>query len=274
MLAGNLVLAVGRRLEKDAMLSELAGRMRGMASERINLQRQPDKSVETPPNSTHPYGPCSRCARVSNFALIGSAPLTYDDGTIHNHDGSVERTWDEQISILQCFGCRQNMLVVEDQYVGGLRKRDSPPGTGRLEWVGTFWWPAPGSATTADVPAAVLDAVAEGTRCLLVRSPRAAAVMFRGALGQIVTDLGSADAKSKNSLAAQLKQMATDGALNVSLAEWADTIRLLGNAGAHPNELAPVSQDEADELARLMNSMVEFVYIVPARVRRARDGRT
>lgn len=79
-----------------------------------------------------------------------------------------------------------------------------------------------------------------------------AAVMFGGALGQMVTDLGSEEAKGKRNLAGQLKQMATDGELDNSLAEWADTVRLLGNAGAHPNELEPVSQQEADELARLI----------------------
>lgn len=246
-----------------------------MASERINLQRLPAKSADLPPDSTHPYGPCSRCGRQSNFTLIGAGPLTYDNHLFtQDRDGRHERVVDEQISILQCQGCSQNMVVVEEQYVGGRRKRDGSTGGGALQWVGTFWWPAPGTTQSADIPVPVVEAISEGTRCLLVRSPRAAAVMFRGALGQIVTDLGSEDAKSKHNLAGQLKQMSTDGKLDNSLAEWADTVRLLGNAGAHPNELEPVSQHEADELARLISSIVEYLYVVPARVKSAREGRS
>jgi hypothetical protein len=245
-----------------------------MASERINLQRLPDKAIETPPDSTHPYGPCSRCGRQSNFTVVSVAPLTYDNHLFtQSRDGNHERVWDEQISILQCQGCGQNMVVVEDQYVGGRRKRDSKVGGGTVQWVGTFWWPAPGTTQSTEVPSAVAEAVAEGTRCLLVRSPRAAAVMFRGALGQIVTHLGSDEAQKQRTLAAQLKQMSTDGTLNASLAEWADTVRLLGNAGAHPNELEPVSQQEADDLARLIGSIIDYLYVVPARVKRAREGR-
>jgi hypothetical protein len=119
--------------------------------------------------------------------------------------------------------------------------------------VGTFWWPAPGTTASADVPSAVTEAIEEGNGCLVVHAPRAAVVMFRGALGQIVGDIASEAAQAKHTLAGQLKQMATDGTLFASLAEWAETVRVLGNAAAHPNELEPVSQPDAEDLARLMS---------------------
>jgi hypothetical protein len=43
--------------------------------------------------------------------------------------------------------------------------------------------------------------------------------------------------------------------------------------GAHPDELEPISRQEADELSRLVMSIVEYLYVVPARVKRARDNR-
>lgn len=117
-----------------------------MASERINLQRLPAKSADLPPDSTHPYGLCSRCGRLSNFTFIGTAPLTYDDHLFtQDRDGRRERVIDEQISILQCQGCSQNMVVVEEQYVGGRVRRDGFTGGGAIQWAGTFWWPAPGT---------------------------------------------------------------------------------------------------------------------------------
>jgi hypothetical protein len=35
----------------------------------------------------------------------------------------------------------------------------------------------------------------------------------------------------------------------------------------------PISRQEADELSRLVMSIVEHLYVVPPRVKRARDGR-
>ena len=124
-----------------------------------------------------------------------------------------------------------------------------------------------------DVPVGVAEVIAEAERCLSVNSPRAAAVMFRGALAEMVTDRGSDAAKSKHSLAAQLKQMSVDGNLDATLSDWADHVRVLGNAGAHPNELEPVTTDEAKDLSRLVNALVEYLYIPPATVRRARGIR-
>ena len=48
---------------------------------------------------------------------------------------------------------------------------------------------------------------------------------------------GSAEDQRKPNVAKQLSQMAIDGTLTKTLTEWADTARLLGNAGAHPDEL-------------------------------------
>jgi len=125
-----------------------------------------------------------------------------------------------------------------------------------------------------DIPADVAEGIAEATRCLAVRSPRAAAVMFRGALGQVVTSRGSEVAKGKANLAGQLAQMAADRDLDPTLADWAAHIRVLGNAAAHPNELEPVSLTEAQDLARLTNALVDYLYVHPARVRKAREGRS
>jgi hypothetical protein len=235
----------------------------------------PPKPEHELPDSTFPYGPCPRCGRASNFDVKGTAPLTFDDlGTYAlSADGRRERLHDEQLAVLQCQGCRQNIVVVEEQYVGGRRKRDGGR-SGSVQWRGIHWWPNLGMRTgDPDVPPGVASAIAEAERCLSANSPRAAAVMFRGALAEIVTSRGSEAAKAKSSLAGQLKQMAADGHLDATLADWADQVRLLGNAGAHPNELEPVSREEAEDLSRLMNALVEFLFIYPARVQRARRGR-
>jgi hypothetical protein len=230
----------------------------------------PPKPVDSLPDSTEPHGLCPRCGRISNFSLIANTPVSYTN-TVTEH-GVAD--WDQQVSTLQCQGCHQNTVVVEDEYVGGVRRRDGGnSGTG--QWRGIHWWPMPGMQPGhRDVPDAVGDAVAEGTRCLAAQSPRAAVVMFRAALQHIVTDLGSAEAQKKPNLAKQLQQMATDGVLHPALAQWADEIRLLGNAGAHPDPLAPVTTSAAQDLAELLAELLNFLYVTPARVGRARSART
>lgn len=235
------------------------------------LSRKPDDVL---PDSTSPYGPCPRCGRLSNFTIKGNAAVTYDGGTMGTGGMERELTYDEQLTVLQCQGCDQNVVVIEEQYVGGRRTRDGGTRSGAIEWRGVHWWPRPGMRTgNPDVPAAVGEAVAEATRCLAVQTPRAAAVMFRGALGQIVVDRGSAEARKMPNLAHQLKAMADEHSLDETLADWADHLRTLGNAGAHPNELEPVTMDEAHELASLMTALIDYLYVMPAKVRRARQAR-
>ena len=51
-------------------------------------------------------------------------------------------------------------------------------------------------------------------------------------------------------------------------------MRTLGFAGDYPNELEPVSMDEAHELSRLMTALIDYLYVMPAKVRRARQVRS
>jgi Domain of unknown function (DUF4145) len=231
-------------------------------------------SEETLPDSNDPHGPCPRCGRLSNFAVIGELPLSYDNTmSLRPADGRSSRGYDERVSVLTCQGCHQNVAVVEEAFIGGIRKRDGGK-SGSYEWRGIHWWPTPGMAPIdASLPSTVGEAISEGERCLAVKSPRAAVVMFRGALGLIVVDRGSPGAQAKRTLAAQLAQMAADGDLDRTLADWADHVRIIGNAGAHPGSLDPVSIHEAEELSRLIASLVQYLYIMPARVSRARSAR-
>ena len=231
------------------------------STENMNAQLPP-KRVEALPDSGTPNGPCPRCGRVSHFSLNSQTPVTFDGTEFTDH--GEQRSPVEQASVLECHACQQRIVVIEEEVAEA----------GNRYWRGHHWWPTPGMLPlNPDIPAAVADEVAEGTRCLAVRAPRAAVVMFRGALAEVVHDRGSAAAKSKSNLAGQLKQMADEGALVATLADWADHIRVLGNAGAHPSTLAPVSMPEAEELLRLVNSLLEYLYVMPARVQRARASR-
>lgn len=248
-----------------------------MVSASRNAQELPPKSADALPDSEEPHGPCPRCDRVSSFTVRSHSPISF---TSRMAMPGQNRDFDQRVAMLECQGCGQGVVVVEDKFVGGasmyVARTGNGPGAngGRVQWRGIHWWPTPGmTAPNPDVPVSVAGEVAEGSRCLAVQAPRAAVVMFRGALAEIVHDRGSETAKGKNTLFAQLKQMTDDGDLVPALSDWASHIRVLGNAGAHPSTLAPVSMEEAEELLRLVNALLDYLYVMPAKVQRARTAR-
>lgn len=223
------------------------------------------------PDSSEPWGECPRCGRVSSFTNVGNAAVTY---SYERFVGGSAPDVDEQVSILRCQGCSQNVVVVEEVYLNGVPRRLGA-NSGSLTWRGMHWWPSPGMQPgNPDVPTDIADAIAEGVRCLSATAPRAAVVMFRSALALIVDERGSAAAKAKPNLYQQLKQMGVDKDLDGSLADLADHVRVIGNAGAHPSTLDPVSLDEATEVADFIAHLTQFLYVMPARVAQSKANRT
>lgn len=176
--------------------------------------------------------------------------------------GTVTRAPLEQAVQLVCRGCHEGTVVIE------MRARPENP------WSPVFWWPTPGAGTLDDsIPDNVRKAFDEGVRCLSIQVPNAAAAMLRSALAQIVQDKGSDAARTKRSLKEAVKQMVSDGTLWPTFGDWADHIREIGNAGAHPEIFGEVSQGEADDLQRLVRQLLEILYVQPASIERARAAR-
>jgi Domain of unknown function (DUF4145) len=221
----------------------------------------PERGPDRLPDSTDPSGPCPRCGNRSNYGLTATHPVTYT--SLQPAPSTGIRPSTERVAVLECMGCRQGVVVVE---------RDLSRSQGPIAWQGFHWWPAPGAADLdPDIPEPVSSAFSEGMRALSANCPRAAAVMFRGMLAAVVRDQASEDAQRAPNLYQQLKAMEQEGTLYPSLVEWAAEIRLVGNAGAHPDQLEPVDQVEAADLARLCRHLLTMVYETPARIRRARQ---
>ena len=225
----------------------------------MNAER-PSNDPDSLPDSADPNGPCPRCGRVANFEFRGQMPLTYRTDVFAAGGG---RLASQRVSALECGGCHLGIAVIEDLYVGGVRYGNS----GMQSWRGIHWWPTPGSTSFgADVPIAVADAYGEGLRCLSVGAPNGAVAMFRTALTWIVNDKGSQAANNKGDLKDKVKQMVVDGGLAPTLGDWADHIRLYGNAGVHPDLFGGVDPDEAQDVARLTETLIDLLYVTPARI--------
>ena len=235
----------------------------------------PRADPDTPPDSSDPSGRCPRCGRTSNFELLGELPVTFGSNVGYGPGGEYVPDVLDRVSSLRCSGCGQASVVVEEQFIGDHPAREGIQGGGTTRFRGVHWWPSPGSADLDPaIPSTIREAFSEGLRALGARAPRAAAVMFRRTLEAIVEDRGSPAAKEelKKNLAAGLKQMVVDGSLDSSLGEWASEIRLVGNAGAHFDPLDTVDQEEADALAEILRRLLEYVYEMPARIRRSRTS--
>ncbi len=241
-----------------------------VASEVVQEPADRPRDADKLPTSSDPSGPCSHCGRVSNFTVVGNAPLTFDQGSVWvSPGGGAERPYNEQVAILECQGCGDRVVVIEERLVGGKRGGHA----GAWSHRGLYWWPTPGAtALDASVPTEVADAYSEGMRCLAANAPNGSVTMFRNAITYIVNDKGSAAAKAKGDLKEAIKQMANDGTLP-GLAEWADHVRLYGNAGAHPDKFGPVAPDEAADVASLVRTMIELVYELPATIARRQAAR-
>lgn len=90
--------------------------------------------------------------------------------------------------------------------------------------------------------------------------------MLRTAMTWIVDDKGSSEAKAKGDLKEKVKQMVADGGLTATLGEWVDHVRLYGNAGAHPDLFGDVSIEEAKDVARLTETIIDLLYTMPAKI--------
>lgn len=234
--------------------------------------QQPRRDPDSLPDSTDPSGPCPRCGRVSTFSLEEATPVTFvkDGRYATSREGGQERLYTERAAILQCSGCTDRIVVIEEQLVGGV----SGGRSGAITHRGFNWWPVPHAGILSpDVPDYIGRAYEEGMRCVSANAPNGAVAMFRTALSFIVTEKGSQSAKDKGGLKERIEQLVADGILPNTLGSWATHVRLYGNAGAHPDLFGGVSLEEARDVASLTYTLLEVLYVIPAKIAKRQSGR-
>lgn len=189
-------------------------------------------------------------------------PVTLSDHLFAgNRDGTLAGVPIEQVTVLECNYCKQGVVVIEEVWTGNQKGL----GAGTISWHGIHWWPTPGATAPSDpsIPSAVANSFAEGTRCLAASAPNAAAAMFRNALAALAHDRHP---DGKGVLKDRIKELVKIGGLPSTLATWATHVRLTGNAGVHPEIFGAVTDEEAEDLARLTMTLIEQVYVIPAQI--------
>lgn len=116
------------------------------------------------------------------------------------------------------------------------------------------------------VPTDVVADFKEGVISLNNKCNKAAVSMFRRSLQSALLNLG---ANAGEDLIVQIKNM---GNLTPDIKDWAHNIRIFGNWGAHPQDdnLKEVDEKIADEVRTFIEEFFNYVYVMPARVTKAR----
>jgi hypothetical protein len=118
------------------------------------------------------------------------------------------------------------------------------------------------------VPSAILSEFKEATRCFSVEAFTASVVMVRRVLEGVCDDLGVAS----RTLADSLQNAQKKGLIDGRLGDWAQTLRIIGNDGAHFTGRA-VDKHDAEESLALCEEVLRYMYATPARVSRLRARR-
>lgn len=243
------------------------------------------------PTRLNPNGACPWCGRVAHFKIEHQADLSRHlvwrehvavaVGPSTNQIGEAPLVL-TRCTILNCDGCGRGVAIFEQRDVDEALARASGtrvlantgPVSVQGDWATVGCWPVPDQASLdVAIPEGVRKPFAEGLRALSASAPNAAVSTFGNALSAMVLEHGSEAAKAKRELSDKLKQFIADGGLPSALGDWAEHINLYGNAGAHPEAYGDVSMDEAREIALLLRSLLDAVYVLPANIKMRRGER-
>jgi len=172
------------------------------------------------------------------------------------------------VGIYQCGGCENASLFVWWTASTGYGGWDT-----YLEDV----WPTARAVKMNDLPDEVQADRLEAWNCFLNGEYRAGVLMTRTALQRAVRRLlagpdGQLDEKDKGSLISELDLLLERQLITPQLRANADEVRLSGNDVAHPEDMGPVTQREAQDSLVFLDDFLETTLAVPAR-QRARQAR-
>jgi hypothetical protein len=194
-----------------------------------------------------PSGPrlaiiCRACGYPSSAYVAGK--ITSDD---EDEDGPFE------LSLIRCEFCRSPSLVRQDE---------------ASEAAPVEVWPTSRRTLDEGIPRKVRDGVIEARKCFEAGAFLATAVMVRRAIEGFCAENGAVHKVLHRSI----QELVQRGVIDGRLLEWADGLRILGNAGAHFTEHAVTKQDASDALD-LIEAMLDYVYVFSAKFEQFKSRR-
>ncbi|MFG1605685.1 DUF4145 domain-containing protein [Actinoplanes sp. NPDC049265] len=149
------------------------------------------------------------------------------------------------------------MLVVQENYGRGW---DDEPYR--------LWPPQQRSLNTA-IPDGLRATHSEARVCFDAKAYRAAVVMVRRALEGVCVDHGVRERDLSRSLTTLNEQ----GMIEGRLLEWAQGLRVLGNAGAHYSD-SSVGRQDAEDALDLCEALLDYVYVFSNKFEKFKERRS
>ena len=201
---------------------------------------------------------CPHCGVMSLHQKLRDVPGSVDRRQLEILSGGTVAIEALHIHfIFQCVNCQKDTyLLYRQDFKSPTATTITLPDFPKAEFL--YQYPVHTPTLYESVPSAVASAATEAERCLSVGAPNACGVMTRRAMHSLCEDKVAA---GKN-LFSQLKDLKDKQIITHDLHEWADSLRVLGNDGAHP-ELPAVTQGDAEDGVKLLREIVKFVYILP-----------
>ncbi|OGS40923.1 MAG: hypothetical protein A3K77_08580, partial [Euryarchaeota archaeon RBG_13_31_8] len=195
--------------------------------------------------------------------IIGSLPATYDSGILISPDGKNRKTYFDQVTSLECRNCNQPIIVIEEEFIGGIPAREKHSG-GSITWKGLFWWPFSNMNISHEIPSNISKILQEAKITYSAQCYKASAVMSRRTLEAITAEKG----EDTGTLAKRIENLKAKGILDKNLADWATEIRLLGNSGAHFDPINEITKEDANQIIIFIEEFIKYVYIIPSEISR------
>jgi len=170
---------------------------------------------------------CTRCNSRVDAKLIKDYDVLDDKGKV-------------VYSFLQCPGCTGPFLTVHEEDVFGPTVRET-------------LYPTPERPLDPSIPMPLQSALTEARRCLGSGAFTAAAIMCRKTLEGICAEHGLKGAKLVNGL----RKLRDKGVIDARLFEWAEALRIAGNA--HDVRIEVTKQDATD-LLEFTHALLEYLF--------------
>ena len=173
-----------------------------------------------------------------------------------------EASWLEQrYSLALCTGCDVPFVAVEyEEEVDGPYSAFSAP---------IVVWPSRHRELSMSIPAGVRGVLEEARTCFGAKAFSAAVVMVRRTLEGLCQDLG---VQGQN-LHQALRTLADRRLLDDRLIEWAQSLKAIGNVGAHYSA-ETISRLDAQDALELAEAILDYVYVFTAKYEAFKTRRT
>ncbi|MDO8517564.1 MAG: DUF4145 domain-containing protein [Nanoarchaeota archaeon] len=129
----------------------------------------------------------------------------------------------------------------------------------------TYPFPLP-SVVDERIPEKIKKDLEEAKLCFSVGAINASSGMCRKALQRACKEKGA----TKKELYDQIDEITTKGVISNDLRELAQSVRLIGNDGVHPND-DEVSKEDAEEILNLAEQFLDIIFVAPAKVKEIKE---